>query len=83
MRLYRLSAWYFFLTILPYQMTIPKNGGGNFDINAFAVHVMSVDYTHARYNNNNYYLFITLRWIICAVIIFILVHVSAIFYKKC
>lgn len=82
MRLYRLSAWYFFLTILPYQMTIPKNGGGNFDINAFAVHVMSVDYTHARYNNNNY-LFITLRWIICAVIIFILVHVSAIFYKKC
>lgn len=29
-------------------MTIPKNGGVNFDINAFAVHVMSVDYTQAR-----------------------------------
>ncbi|KAJ7394359.1 Guanine nucleotide exchange protein smcr8 [Desmophyllum pertusum] len=32
-------------------MTIPKNGGGNFDINAFAVHVMSVDYTQARGSN--------------------------------
>ena len=30
-------------------MTIPKNGGGHFDLNAFAVHVMSVDYTQARY----------------------------------
>ncbi|KAM7425317.1 Guanine nucleotide exchange protein smcr8 [Porites harrisoni] len=29
-------------------MTIPKNGGGHFDLNAFAVHVMSVDYTQAR-----------------------------------
>ncbi|KAL9968636.1 hypothetical protein ACROYT_G020751 [Oculina patagonica] len=32
-------------------MTIPKNGGGNFDINAFAVHVMSVDYNQARGTN--------------------------------
>ena len=30
-------------------MTIPKNGGGHFDLNAFAVHVMSVDYALARY----------------------------------
>lgn len=35
-------------------MTIPKNGGGNFDINAFAVHVMSVDYTHARHTTCNF-----------------------------
>lgn len=29
-------------------MTIPKNGGANFDINAFVLHVMSVDYAQAR-----------------------------------
>ena len=32
-------------------MTIPKNAGENFDVNAFAVHVMSVDYTQSRYGD--------------------------------
>lgn len=32
-------------------MMIPKNAGENFDVNAFAVHVMSVDYTQSRGSN--------------------------------
>ncbi|PFX33758.1 Smith-Magenis syndrome chromosomal region candidate gene 8 protein-like [Stylophora pistillata] len=32
-------------------MTIPQNAGENFDVNAFALHVMSVDYTQSRGSN--------------------------------